>query len=83
MLPDADLPPEEAGAARAVAEAAATKGEPWLTRISPTELAARLANLGFREVSRLTPEEANARYFAGRRDGLRAPHVAQLISGRT
>ena len=83
MLPDVDLPSEEAAAARAVAEDAATTGEPWLTRIRPEELAARLARLGFREVVRLTPEEANARYFAGRHDGLRAPHAAQLIRATT
>lgn len=83
MLPDADLPSEEAVVARAVAEDAATKGEPWLTRISPMELAARLANLGFREVTHLTSEEADARYFAGRRDGLRAPYAAQLINATT
>jgi methyltransferase (TIGR00027 family) len=83
MLPDADLPSEEAAAARVIAEDAATKGEPWLTRISPMQLAARLAKLGFREVVHLTPEEANARYFAGRQDGLRAPYVAQLISATT
>ena len=83
MLPDTDLPPEEAAVARAVAEDAARKGEPWLTRIGPAELTARLAGLGFREVVHLTPEEADARYFAGRRDGLRAPRVAQLISATT
>lgn len=83
MLPDADLPPEEAAAARAVAKHAATTGEPWLTRIRAQELTARLRRLGFREVVHLTPEAANARYFAGRRDGLQAPHVAQLISATT
>lgn len=83
MLPDADLPPEEAAAARTVAKDAATAGEPWLTRIRAQELSARLSRLGFREVVHLTPEEANARYFAGRQDGLQAPRVAQLISATT
>jgi methyltransferase (TIGR00027 family) len=80
MLPDIDLPPEEAAAARAVADDAARRGEPWLTRIAPQHLAVRLNQLGFREVIYLSPAEASARYFAGRRDGLRAPHVAQLMS---
>lgn len=83
MLPDTDLPSEEAAAARAVAKDAASTGEPWLTRIRPQELAVRLSQLGFRDVVHLTPDEANARYFAGRRDGLRAPHVAQLMSATT
>jgi methyltransferase (TIGR00027 family) len=80
MLPDIDLPAVESAAARAVAEAATAKGEPWFTRIQPADLANRLSHLGFRNVVHLAPEEANARYFSGRRDGLRAPHVAQLIS---
>jgi methyltransferase (TIGR00027 family) len=80
MLPDNDLPPEEAAAAHAVADDAAKRGEPWLTRIAPQHLAVRLNQLGFREVMYLSPAEASARYFAGRRDGLRAPHVAQLMS---
>jgi methyltransferase (TIGR00027 family) len=80
MLPDIDLPPEEAAAAGAVADDAASRGEPWLTRIAPQDLAARLNQLGFPEVIHLSPAEASARYFAGRRDGLRAPHVAQLMS---
>jgi methyltransferase (TIGR00027 family) len=83
MLPDVDLPSEEATAARTVAKDAASTGEPWLTRISPQELAVRLSQLGFREVVHLTPQQANARYFSGRRDGLQAPHVAQLMSATT
>ena len=83
MLPDVNLPLEEAAAARAVAKDAASTGEAWLTRISPEELAARLSKVGFRKIVHLTPQEANARYFTGRRDGLQAPHVAQLISATT
>src|SRR5262249_13610090 len=83
MLPDVDLPSEEAAAARAMAEDAARTGEPWVTRISPQDLAVRLSQLGFRDVIDLSPKEADALYFAGRRDGLRAPHVAQLMSATT
>jgi len=83
MLPEADLRSEEAAAARQVAEDAARAGEPWLTRISPRDLAIRLTQLGFRKVIHLSPKEADALYFAGRRDGLRAPHVAQLMSATT
>lgn len=81
MLPDIDLRSEEAAVARAVADDAARTGEAWLTRISPEDLAARLMQLGFREVIHLSPKEANAPYFAGRCDG--APHVAQLMSATT
>jgi O-methyltransferase involved in polyketide biosynthesis len=80
MVPDVDLPSEEAAAARTVAEHAAGRGEPWITRMSSQELTSRLTRLGFREVVHLSPEDANSRYFGGRRDGLRAPHVAQLMA---
>jgi methyltransferase (TIGR00027 family) len=80
MLPDADLSESEASAARTVADEAAKKGEPWLTRLRPIEFATRLSSLGFKEVVHLSPEEANDRYFAGRRDGLQAVHVAQMMS---
>jgi methyltransferase (TIGR00027 family) len=83
MLPDIDPQSEEAAIARQVADDAARAGEHWLTRISPQDLAFRLTELGFRKVTHLRPEEANALYFAGRRDGLRAPHLAQLMNART
>jgi len=83
MVPDVDLPSEEAAAARTVAEHAAGRGEPWITRMSSQELTSRLTRLGFREVVHLSPEDANSRYFAGRCDGLRAPHVAQLMTAST
>jgi methyltransferase (TIGR00027 family) len=81
MLPEIDLPPEEAAAARAVADEAAARGEAWLTRFRPWEIGDRLRRLGFAEVVHLTPQQAGRRYFAGRRDGLKAPYAAQLISG--
>ena len=80
MLPDAALSGSEAAAARAVADEAAKKGEPWLTRLQPADLANRLSRLGFRQVVHLSPEEANARYFAKRDDDLQASHVAQMMS---
>jgi methyltransferase (TIGR00027 family) len=83
IIPDIDLQPEEAAAVRQVADDAARAGEPWLTRISPRDLAFRLTELGFRKVTHLSPEEANALYFVRRRDGLRAPHAAQLMYART
>jgi methyltransferase (TIGR00027 family) len=58
----------------------AAGGEPWLTRLRPAELQSRLHQLGFAQVFHLTPEEADARYFAGREDGMYAGRVSQLIS---
>jgi hypothetical protein len=55
-------------------------GEPWLTFFHPDELRARLHELGFARVVHLTPTEANARYFAGRRDGLQARHMEHVMA---
>jgi hypothetical protein len=40
---------------------------------------AQLAELGYRSCDHLTTAEAQARYFAGRTDGLHAPEMAQLL----
>ena len=50
--------------------ATAARGEPWLSLFEPATLTVRLKELGFAQVWDFGPEEANARYFAGRTDGL-------------
>jgi methyltransferase (TIGR00027 family) len=55
----------------AACKTAAERGEPWLSFFGPSRLAAQVKELGFTEVSDFSPEEANARYFANRTDGLR------------
>jgi O-methyltransferase involved in polyketide biosynthesis len=59
---------------------AASVGEPWKTRMTASEISNLLANLGYGEVLHLTPNLAQERYFAGRTDSLRAPHIEQLIA---
>jgi methyltransferase (TIGR00027 family) len=54
-------------------------GEPWLTYFTSEEISEHLALLGFSRVSHLTPEDAVARYFANRSDGLRPPHYSELV----
>lgn len=80
------VPPEDelAGldldaAARSVARTTEL-GEPWKTRLRAHELVDWLVRLGFSDVWHLSPEMAQARYFAGRHDGLRVPHLEQLIA---
>jgi methyltransferase (TIGR00027 family) len=58
-------------------------GEPWLTRVPAAEMIARVRRFGFREVFHLSPDQAQRQYFAGRGDGLRAPHREQLIAVAT
>ncbi len=54
---------------------AAAVGEPWLTFYDPDEIDRKLRHAGFSDVQLVTPELANARYFAGRADEL--PAAAQ------
>ena len=60
----------------------AARGEPMLSMFEPTTLAARVKDLGFSQVWDFGPEEANARYFTGRTDGLHAPPYAHLMRAR-
>jgi hypothetical protein len=57
-------------------------GEPVLSQFDPTDLAARVQDLGFTQVWDVGPEEVDARYFAGRTDGLRASPHWHLMKAR-
>jgi len=59
---------------------AASWSEPWVSQFEPRVLVARLKELGFTDLRDVGPEEANAQYFAGRRDGLRIPPHSHLMS---
>jgi methyltransferase (TIGR00027 family) len=61
------------GSSAALAEHAASVGEPWLSYFVPDALERKLNAFGFSNVYFLTPAEAERRYFAGRPDGLVAP----------
>jgi len=78
--PDDELEGEELTAAIHSVELTRTMGEPWLTRLRPSEAFNLLTHLGFSEVFHLTPRRAQQRYFAGRDDMLRAPRFEQLIA---
>ncbi|HYB90374.1 MAG TPA: class I SAM-dependent methyltransferase [Candidatus Binataceae bacterium] len=58
----------------------AARGEPWLTRYSAEQLVGKLKSMGFSEVSLFSTDAANARYFQGRRDGLRVSRVEQMMT---
>ncbi|SPD75201.1 conserved hypothetical protein [uncultured Desulfobacterium sp.] len=61
---------------------AAARGEPWLNQFDPDILAEKLMDIGFASVSDFGPEEANARYFSGRTDGLRTLRMPHIIKAR-
>lgn len=58
---------------------ASTFSEPWLFQPTAAEITDLLQECGLRRVSHLTPELAQARFFAGRTDDLRAPVFEQLL----
>jgi O-methyltransferase involved in polyketide biosynthesis len=79
-LPNDDLTGLDLETAQFASQRAAQLGEPWRTRFRPEELQTHLHDLGFSNMSHLTPAEAATRYLSGRQDGLRAPEWAQVIS---
>jgi methyltransferase (TIGR00027 family) len=78
--PDDELAEDDLAATTYSGTLAETLGEPWKTRLRPSEAFAILTCLGFGEVFHLTPERAHRRYFAGRSDTLRAPRFEQLMA---
>jgi methyltransferase (TIGR00027 family) len=81
-LPESRLAEEDRRRLAVVKALAAARGEPWVSAFEPTDLAARVKDLGFAQVWDLGPEEANAHYFAGRRDGLCIPAMSHLLKAR-
>ena len=61
----------------------ARAGEPWKTFFTPLDLRARLAALGFTAFDDLDGDATNARYFAGRADGLRVGGAGRLMMAAT
>ena len=55
-------------------------GEPWLTRLRPGQLTARLSQLGYSDIELLTPDLANHRYFHSRADGLSSTSSGQMMA---
>ncbi len=84
VILDSLLDAESQRMAAVVKAGAAARGEPWLSFFDPVGLRARLRELGFAEVWDIGPEEANARYFTDRTDGLRlsVPSPAHLMRAR-
>jgi len=79
ILPPDSWTPEETAFLQAVLKLAAEAGEPWLTYFTPDAISQHLIGLGFSRVSHLTPDDAAARYFMNRQDGLRSPDYVRLL----
>jgi methyltransferase (TIGR00027 family) len=64
----------------ALAARVAAAGEPFVGFFDPKKLAQELRAMGFNEIEDLNGDQINARYFAGRSDGLRvARGMARLL----
>ena len=80
-IPVASLNPAQVKALEALSKRVANLGEPFRLFFEPIELIARLRQIGFSRVEDLGRDEMNARYFAGRADGLRVKsNLARLMS---
>jgi O-methyltransferase involved in polyketide biosynthesis len=84
LIPDSLLDADGQRMAAVLKATAATRGEPGLSFFDPASLMARLRGVGFAEVWEVGPEDGNARYFAGRTDGLKLPvlSLAHLMRAR-
>jgi len=80
ILEPALLEPAERVYSEIAAQRSAAFGEPWISYFEPEALERRLAEHGFREVERLTPELAAARYYGGQPQGVTPLHAWQMVS---
>lgn len=71
-VPATMLNPIERVIGEVIGMQAAAIGEPWLSSFDPERLQSQLRGLGFSRAESASPDDLNARYFARRKDGLRA-----------
>jgi methyltransferase (TIGR00027 family) len=73
------LSPTQQRALDALAERVARAGEPFQLFFNPAALSSDLAGLGFENIEDLNRDQINARYFAGRADGLAVTGGGHLL----
>ncbi|MGH2464109.1 MAG: class I SAM-dependent methyltransferase [Candidatus Limnocylindrales bacterium] len=82
-LPAARLTPIQRAGLAAMTSRVARAGEPWTAFFDPDALARGLRELGAQRLVELDGEAINARYFAGRRDGLHVGSIGRLMVAST
>jgi methyltransferase (TIGR00027 family) len=80
---DAFDPAKSSARVREMLEAVKALGEPMVSAFDPRSLPEQLGNSGWRIVDALAPEHVQARYFAGRDDGLCATEHFHLVLAET
>jgi methyltransferase (TIGR00027 family) len=78
-VPAALLDPIERAMNEFLEQQVAAVGEPWLSAFDPAQLRSELLELGFGSAESATPEDLNVRYFAQRKDGLRAGGAFRIM----
>ena len=81
-VPEEQLDGEERQYLAGCKAKSAEHGEPWLSFFEPSSLMTRVKELGFTEVTDLSPEAINMRYFSDRSDGLCSPQAHHLVKAR-
>lgn len=81
-VPPASLAPPQRAAFEALAARVAAAGEPFCAFFEPLTLVAAVQRLGFGEVRDIPPHGLNARFFAGRADGLRVGSAGHILMAR-
>jgi methyltransferase (TIGR00027 family) len=76
------LSPSQQQALAALAARVARAGEPFRLFFDPADLSRDLERLGFSNIEDLDGERINARYFAGRSDGLAVTGGGHLITAQ-
>jgi len=69
---------EQSSGVSSLARAPAAAGEPWRTYYDPAALCRELSQIGFSQVSLLSPEEAQQVYYRDRRDALPPPRRSTI-----
>jgi methyltransferase (TIGR00027 family) len=78
--PDSQLDVKGADAFFSFDQRQAALGEPWKSRLRPSDLIAELADLGFSDIFHLTPELARQRYFADQQEIQEPPCWDHLVA---
>lgn len=79
VLADHLLSGFEADAGNQFSAMAASRGEPWLSRLEPSQLLEWMGALRFSVLEHARPSDLQKKYFADRSDGLAAPTFEQLM----
>jgi methyltransferase (TIGR00027 family) len=82
MVPKESVDEESQKFLAVVIAAGADRGEPLQSFFEPTKLIEQVRELGFIDVSDFGPEQAKARYFSGRTDGLRPSALNHYMRAR-